>query len=173
MGNPDNHAGGACAIFALPYVVSVPVVTLPHYIGLDLPSYATPGAACLDLVAALPLDDDGNAWPVVLRPGEAMAVPTGLRMAIPPGFELQVRPRSGLAMRNGITIANSPGTVDSDYRGEVFLTTRNVGKEAFTITRGMRLAQATIAPTWRIEWREVHALDETERGEGGFGSTGV
>jgi dUTP pyrophosphatase len=110
---------------------------------------------------------------VVLRPGDASPIPTGIRVAIPVGWELQIRPRSGLATRKGIDVANSPATVDSDYRGELFVAVRNLGKEAFTITRGMRIAQATIAPTWRIEWREVHDLDTTERGAGGFGSTGI
>jgi dUTP pyrophosphatase len=159
--------------FESPYIVSVPVVRLLHHIGLDMPAYATPGAACLDLVAALPMDDHGYARPVVLRPGDASPIPTGIRVAIPVGWELQIRPRSGLATRKGIDVANSPATVDSDYRGELFVAVRNLGKEAFTITRGMRIAQATIAPTWRIEWREVHDLDTTERGAGGFGSTGI
>ncbi len=146
--------------------VPVAVKRLPHGEGLPLPSYATEGAAGLDLIAAV-------TEPVVLAPGQRALVPTGLAIALPPGYELQVRPRSGLALKNGIVLPNSPGTVDEDYRGELQVIVMNAGSEPFTITRGMRIAQAVLAPVVRIAWREADVLPETARGEGGFGSTGV
>ncbi len=145
----------------------VAVVRLPHGADLPLPAYETAHAAGMDLRAAVPEGD-----PLVLQPGDRHAVPTGLAMAIPPGFEGQVRPRSGLALRNGVTCLNSPGTIDADYRGEVKVILINHGPEAFTIRRGDRIAQMLIAPVAQATWRETGSLDETARGQGGFGSTG-
>jgi dUTP pyrophosphatase len=144
----------------------VAVVRLPHAAGLDLPSYASAGAAAMDLVAAVDA-------PVVLEPGGRAAIPTGLMVALPAGHELQVRPRSGLALNQGVLVANAPGTVDEDYRGEIKVILLNAGAEPFAVVRGMRIAQAVLAPVTRILWREVPVLDETARGAGGFGSTGV
>jgi dUTP pyrophosphatase len=144
----------------------VAVVRLPHAAGLDLPSYASAGAAAMDLVAAVDA-------PVVLEPGGRAAIPTGLMVALPAGHELQVRPRSGLALNQGVLVANAPGTVDEDYRGEIKVILLNAGAEPFAVVRGMRIAQAVLAPVTRILWREVAVLDETARGAGGFGSTGV
>jgi dUTP pyrophosphatase len=144
----------------------IDVVRLPHAEGLPLPSYATEGAAGMDLLAAV-------MSPVVIPPGGRMLVPTGLRIAIPPGHELQVRPRSGLALKNGIVLPNSPGTIDEDYRGELGVIVLNAGDAPFTVERGMRIAQAVIAPVLRAAWREVSELPETARGAGGFGSTGT
>jgi dUTP pyrophosphatase len=145
---------------------TVAVVRLPHAEGLDLPGYASSGAAAMDLLAAV---DE----PVTLPPGGRAAVPTGLRVALPAGHELQIRPRSGLALNQGILVANAPGTIDEDYRGEIKIILMNGGAEPFVVTRGMRIAQAVLAPVTRIVWREVTLLDETARGAGGFGSTGV
>ena len=138
----------------------------PHGEGLPLPCYATAGAAGMDLLAAV-------EGPVVLAPGERVLVPTGLCVALPPGHELQIRPRSGLALRHGIVLPNSPGTIDEDYRGELKVIVMNAGAEAFTIERGMRVAQGVLAPVVRVAWVEVDVLDETARATGGFGSTGV
>ena len=149
-------------------LVDVSVQRLPHAQGLPLPRYETEGAAGMDLIAALP---DGE--PMVLQPGTRAMVPTGLAIALPQGFEAQVRPRSGLAAKNGVTVLNSPGTVDCDYRGEVKVILVNLGQEAFTIERGTRIAQMVIAPVTQARLREVEALDETARGAGGFGSTGT
>jgi dUTP pyrophosphatase len=146
--------------------VPVQVKRLPHSEGLPLPGYATPGAAGMDLLAAVQA-------PLVLQPGARTLVPTGLAIALPPGFELQVRPRSGLALKNGIVLPNSPGTVDEDYRGELQVIVMNAGTEPFIIERGMRIAQAVLAPVVRVAWTEVAELDETQRGAGGFGSTGT
>lgn len=143
----------------------IKVVRLPHGAGLPLPSYATPGAAGMDLLAAVQA-------PVVLPPGGRALIPTGIAVALPPGHELQVRPRSGLALRHGIVLPNAPGTIDEDYRGEVGVILLNAGSEPFTVERGMRIAQAVLAPVLRASWREVEALDGTARGGGGFGSTG-
>jgi dUTP pyrophosphatase len=145
----------------------IAVKRLPHGEGLPLPAYETANAAGMDLRAAVP-----EGEPLTLRPGDRHAVPTGLAMAIPPGFEGQVRPRSGLAFRHGVTCLNSPGTVDADYRGEVKVILVNLGPEAFIVRRGDRIAQLLIAPVVQATWRETDALDETARGEGGFGSTG-
>ena len=141
------------------------VVRLPHGIGLPLPAYATPGAAGCDLLAAV----DGA---VTLASGARALVPTGLLIAVPAGYELQIRPRSGLALKHGIMVANSPGTIDEDYRGELQVILLNAGTEPFVIERGMRIAQAVLAPVVRAEWVEVEALDATMRGTAGFGSTG-
>lgn len=148
--------------------VSVSVQRLPHGEGLALPRYETEGAAGMDLIAAVP-----EAEPLVLAPGARALVPTGLAIALPSGFEAQIRPRSGLAAKNGITCLNSPGTIDCDYRGEVKVILINHGPEAFTVTRGTRIAQMVIAPVTRAVLSEVASLDETERGVGGFGSTGT
>ena len=136
---------------------------LPHGEGLPLPSYATAGAAGLDVVAAESL---------TLAPGERRAVATGFALAIPPGFEVQVRPRSGLALKHGITCLNTPGTIDSDYRGEVKVILANLGEAPFEVVRGERIAQLVPAPVQRAAFREVAELSETSRGAGGFGSTG-
>jgi len=146
--------------------VEIQVVRLPHAEGLPLPSYATPGAAGMDLLAAV-------TEPLVVPPGGRTLVPTGLRIALPHGHELQVRPRSGLALKHGITMPNTPGTVDEDYRGELQVIVMNAGSEPFTIERGMRIAQGIVAPVVRGVWKEVEELPDTARGEGGFGSTGT
>lgn len=140
-------------------------VTLTGPVSVPLPSYATPGSAGMDLHAAL-------ERPVVLAPGERRLIPTGLRIAIPEGYEAQVRPRSGLALRQGIGMVNAPGTIDSDYRGEVGVLLINHGSEPVTLEPLERVGQLVFAPVTRAEWQLVEALDETERGEGGYGSTG-
>ncbi len=145
---------------------TIHVVRLPHAEGLPLPSYATAGAAGMDLQAAI-------AAPITLAPGARALVPTGLCIAIPGGYELQVRPRSGLALKNGIVLPNSPGTIDEDYRGELGVIVMNAGDQPFTVERGMRIAQAVLAPVTRASWAEVTDLPETARGAGGFGSTGT
>ncbi len=143
--------------------VGVQVKRLPHGEGLALPAYATDGAAGMDVLAAEDL---------TLAPGQRRAVATGLAVAIPQGFEIQVRPRSGLALKHGITVPNTPGTIDSDYRGEIKVIMINHGTEDFAIARGDRIAQLVLAPVTQAAWHEVRQLDATVRGEGGFGSTG-
>ncbi len=143
--------------------VFVEVKRLPHGEGLPLPAYATSGAAGMDVVSA----ED-----VVIAPGARHAVATGLAVAIPQGFEIQVRPRSGLALKHGITVPNTPGTIDSDYRGELKVILINLGNEPFTVQRGDRVAQLVLAPVVQAAWDEVAELDATDRGAGGFGSTG-
>ena len=143
--------------------VGVQVKRLPHGEGLPLPAYATAGAAGMDVVSA----ED-----VTLAPGARHAVATGLSMAIPHGYEIQVRPRSGLALKHGISVPNTPGTIDSDYRGELKVILINLGAEPFVIARGDRVAQLVLAPVVQAAWEEVAELDATTRGEGGFGSTG-
>lgn len=138
---------------------------MAHAQGLELPAYATDGAAGMDVLAAVEAD-------LVLLPGERVAVPTGLMMAVPAGHEMQVRARSGLALKEGLAVLNAPGTIDCDYRGEVKIILANLGATSFTITRGMRIAQLVLAPYVRAAWAEVADLDATVRGEGGFGSTG-
>jgi len=145
--------------------VQIQVARLPHAEGLPLPSYATEGAAGMDLLAAV-------TAPLTIPPGGRALVPTGLRIALPHGHELQVRPRSGLALKHGITVPNTPGTVDEDYRGELQVIVLNASAEPFTVERGMRIAQAVVAPVTRASWREVDTLPDTSRGTGGFGSTG-
>jgi len=145
--------------------VTVRVKRLPHAEGIDLPHYATPSSAGLDLRAAV---ED----PVTLMPGERKLIPTGLVLEIPEGYEGQVRPRSGLAVRHGVTVLNSPGTIDADYRGEVKVILINLGEEPFTVRRGERIAQLIIAPVTRATLVEVEEVTATARGEGGFGSTG-
>lgn len=147
----------------LPDKVRVAVRRLPHGEGLDLPRYATEGAAGMDV---------HSAEAVTLEPGERHAVATGFSVAIPPGYEIQVRPRSGLALKHGISVPNTPGTIDSDYRGELKVILINHGAKPFAIHRGDRIAQLVLAPVTLAEWDEVDALDQTERGAGGFGSTG-
>ena len=147
-------------------VAEIRVVRLPHAAGLPLPAYATAGAAGLDLLAAI-------GEPLVIAPGERALVPTGLLVAVPAGHELQVRPRSGLALRHGLILPNSPGTIDEDYRGEIQVIVMNLGAAPFTVERGARIAQAVLAPVTRALFREVDALDETARGAAGFGSTGI
>jgi dUTP pyrophosphatase len=140
---------------------------LPHGEGLALPAYETAGAAGMDLRAAVPHNE-----PISLIPGAREAVPTGLLLEIPDGFEGQVRPRSGLALKHGVTCLNSPGTIDSDYRGEVKVILANLGDEDFLVTRGMRIAQLVIAPVTRVQIVETAEASRTARGSGGFGSTG-
>lgn len=144
------------------------LVRLENGIGLNLPCYETSGAAGMDICAAVP-----ESEPVTLRPGERSLIPTGYIFEIPFGFEAQVRPRSGLAIKNGITCLNTPGTIDSDYRGEVKVILINLGQEDFVITRGMRIAQIILAPVTQMSVVEVTSVTETQRGAGGFGSTGV
>jgi dUTP pyrophosphatase len=144
--------------------ITISITRLPHGADLPFPSYATDGAAGMDVVAAEDL---------TLAPGARHAVATGFAMAIPEGYEVQVRPRSGLALKHGITCLNTPGTIDSDYRGEVKVILANLGAEPFPIKRGDRIAQLVPAPVQRAIFAEVASLDETERGAGGFGSTGV
>ena len=143
--------------------VGVQIKRLPHGHGLDLPAYATEGAAGMDVL---------SAESVTLKPGQRHAVATGLAMAIPHGYEIQVRPRSGLALKHGITVPNTPGTIDSDYRGELKVILINHGADDFAIARGDRIAQLVLAPVTQATFEEVDELDETTRGEGGFGSTG-
>ena len=143
--------------------VAVRIKRLPHGQGLALPAYATQGAAGMDVLAA----ED-----VTLAPGGRHAVATGFSVAIPPGYEIQVRPRSGLALKHGISVPNAPGTIDSDYRGELKVIMINHGAEPFAIARGDRIAQLVLAPITQAAWNEVAELDDTERGAGGFGSTG-
>ena len=143
--------------------VVVEIKRLPHGEGLDLPAYASAGAAGMDVLAA---------EQVTLEPGRRHAVATGLSVAIPAGYEIQVRPRSGLAFKHGISVPNAPGTIDSDYRGELKVILINHGTEAFAVARGDRIAQLVLAPVTRAVWSEVEELDETARGTGGFGSTG-
>lgn len=146
--------------------VPVRITRLPHGADLPLPAYETAGAAGMDLRAAVDA-------PVTLAPGERAAVPTGIAIALPAGYEAQVRARSGLARRHGIAMVNAPGTVDSDYRGELQVLLVNLGEEPFTVARGDRIAQMVVAPVVRVAWDEVGSLDTTARGAGGFGSTGV
>jgi dUTP pyrophosphatase len=148
--------------------LNVAVVRLAHGADLPLPDYATAGAAGLDLIAALP-----EAEPLVLPPLGRAAVPTGLAIALPDGFEAQVRPRSGLALKNGLTVLNAPGTVDADYRGEIKVILVNLGSEPVTLARGQRIAQLVVAPVTRVSLIESGDLQKTTRGSGGFGSTGL
>ncbi len=141
---------------------------LPHSAGLPLPGYQSEDAAGFDLAAAVP-----EGVPVVLPPGARMLIPTGLAFVLERGFEAQIRPRSGLALKHGISVLNTPGTIDADYRGEVQVLLVNLGRVPFEITRGMRIAQCIVAPVTRVAITEIAALDETARGAGGFGSTGT
>jgi dUTP pyrophosphatase len=166
-----THQDRAADIAANPASGLVPellILPLPHAGGLGLPAYETSGAAGMDLRAAV-----GEDSPVELAPGARAAIPTGLVMEIPQGFEGQVRPRSGLALKSGITCLNTPGTIDSDYRGEVKVILANLGAEPFTVTRGMRIAQMVIAPVVQARIRLADSVSGSERGGGGFGSTGT
>jgi dUTP pyrophosphatase len=147
-------------------IMTVPLQRLAHALDLPAPAYASAHAAGIDLLAAV-------AESLTLAPGTRAQVPTGIAIALPEGFEAQVRPRSGLAARHGVTVLNSPGTVDADYRGEIAVVLINLGEEAFRIERGMRIAQLVVAPVMRIRWSEAGQLSSTERAGGGFGSTGT
>jgi dUTP pyrophosphatase len=144
----------------------VPIVRLPHGADLDLPGYATEHAAGLDLMAAV-------SEPMFIAPGKRAMVPTGIAIALPVGFEAQVRPRSGLAAKHGVTVLNSPGTIDADYRGEIKVILINFGEIDFCVEPKSRIAQLIVAPVMQIRWDEVDSLPETARGDGGFGSTGL
>ncbi len=146
--------------------MNVDLKILDHAKGLDIPAYATEGSAGVDLKAAT----DGT---IVISPMERKLIPTGLSMAIPDGYEAQIRPRSGLAFKNGITVLNTPGTIDSDYRGEVKVLLINLGNEDFVLERGMRIAQLVVKKYERIQWNVVESLDSTSRAGGGYGSTGI
>jgi len=145
--------------------VSVDIVVEPHGEGLDLPAYETDQSAGMDLRAAI-------EEPISVPPGERLLIPTGIRIGLPSHTEAQIRPRSGLAIRHGISMVNSPGTIDSDYRGEIKVILINHGQESFVIKRGDRIAQMVVAPILQAEWNRVDSLDDTERGAGGFGHTG-
>jgi len=147
-------------------MLKVAIKRFPHYQGLELPCYATAAAAGMDLLAAV-------EEAVSIPPGERFLIPTGIAIALPSGYEAQVRPRSGLAIKNGISLVNSPGTIDADYRGEIKVILINHGEESFTVSRGMRIAQMVVAPVIQATWQEVSDLEDTKRGEGGFGHTGV
>ncbi|MBO6917126.1 MAG: dUTP diphosphatase [Rhizobiaceae bacterium] len=149
-------------------VPTINILRLDHADGLELPSYETDGSAGMDIRAAVSGDES-----LILSPNQRALVPTGLVFEIPKGFEVQIRPRSGLAFKNGITCLNTPGTIDSDYRGEIKVLLINLGAEEFEITRGMRVAQMIVAPVTQAQLNEVSELGDTERGAGGFGSTGV
>lgn len=144
------------------------IVRLPHGADLPLPAYQSALAAGLDLLAAVPADA-----PVEIAPGHRALLPTGIAIALPEGCEAQVRPRSGLALRHGVTVLNTPGTIDADYRGEIQIILVNLGTESFVINRGMRIAQLVIAPISHVKLVETTSLDSTERSVGGFGSTGA
>ena len=145
--------------------ITINVKRLPHAEGSALPAYQSAGAAGMDIMAAL-------AEPVYLAPGVRTAIPTGLSMSVPAGYEAQIRPRSGLAFRHGLTVVNAPGTIDSDYRGEIKILLINLGAETIEISHGMRIAQMVIAPVVQASLQEVDSLSDTDRGAGGFGSTG-
>jgi dUTP pyrophosphatase len=145
--------------------IEIKVVRLDHAADLPLPDYASPGAAGADLYCA-------EVYPIVLKPGERRAVPTGLVIGLPSGYEAQVRPRSGLAAADGVTVVNAPGTIDSDYRGEVKVLLVNLGNEAVTLRRGDRIAQIVVSPVYQATFVAVEELEPTTRGDGGFGSTG-
>ena len=146
--------------------LKVSISQLLHAKGLSLPKYGTEHSAGMDLEAAIDT-------PVTIKPGERAIVPTGIAIALPAGYEAQIRPRSGLAAKNGVTVLNTPGTIDADYRGEVKVILTNLGTETFTVERGMRIAQMIVAAYNRVDWDVVETLDETARGAGGFGSTGT
>ncbi len=148
--------------------VRVGLMLLPHGADLPWPSYQTKGAAGVDLMAAVAADTD-----VILDPGERALIPTGIAIALPQGFEAQVRPRSGLALRNGVTVLNAPGTIDADYRGELQVLLVNMGLDTVRIARGDRIAQLVVAPVVQAEFTSMSSLDVTARGDGGFGSTGM
>ncbi len=145
--------------------IQLQIKTLAHFEGLPLPQYQTEGASGIDLLAAC-------QTPVTLSPGDRVLIPTGIILSLPPGFEAQIRPRSGLAIKHGITLLNTPGTIDSDYRGEIQIILINHAKESFTVTRGMRIAQMVLAEVVKAKLEAVDNLDGTRRGSGGFGHTG-
>jgi dUTP pyrophosphatase len=146
--------------------VEVAIQRLEHGADLPLPAYETAGSAGLDLLAAVAAD-------LIIQSGQRELVPSGIAIALPAGYEAQIRPRSGLAAKHGITLLNAPGTIDADYRGEIKVILANLGADAFTVTRGMRIAQMVVAPVSRVVWSAAETLDETARGAGGFGSTGT
>ena len=146
--------------------VAVDIMRLPHGADLPLPEYGTPDSAGVDLLAAVSED-------VSLAPGERTLIPTGIALSLPRGYEAQIRPRSGLALKNGLTLLNTPGTIDADYRGEIGIILANLGQESFVVERGMRIAQMVVAPVSQVSWNMVESLDDSERGAGGFGSTGT
>ena len=148
--------------------VEVKIKQLPHAEGLELPSYQTEGSSGMDILAAVP-----EGEPLILKPGERQLVPTGLQVDIPLDYEIQIRPRSGLAIKQGITALNTPGTIDADYRGEIKIILINLGQENVVINRGMRIAQMVLSPVSKLKWRLEDKLSETTRNSGGFGSTGV
>jgi dUTP diphosphatase len=148
-------------------ILNLRIARLPHGADLPLPAYQSAFAAGLDLYAAVPADA-----PIVLAPGAQATIPTGITLALPPGTEGQVRPRSGLAARHGVTVLNTPGTIDADYRGEVAVVLINHGQASFEVARGMRIAQLVVAPILRVTVSEVEHLEDTDRGSGGFGATG-
>jgi len=150
----------------MPDKVKIALTPMEHAVGLQLPTYATEQSAGMDLTAAL-------EEAIEIGAGERMLIPTGLSIALPEGYEAQVRPRSGLALKHGVTVLNSPGTIDADYRGEIGVILANLGQEPFTVERGMRVAQMVIAKHATVEWEVAEELSETERGSGGFGSTGT
>ncbi|MCH2546111.1 MAG: dUTP diphosphatase [Alphaproteobacteria bacterium] len=146
--------------------IKTAITRLDHAADLSLPHYATPQSAGCDLAAAI-------NTPITLQFGERALVPTGLKIMLPENYEAQVRPRSGLALKHGVTVLNTPGTIDADYRGEIGVILVNFGQEAFTVTRGMRIAQIVVAPVVQTQWQETSTLQKTSRDEGGFGSTGM
>ena len=148
------------------YITTLKLRLLPHHQGLPLPAYQSDGAAGMDLAAAIDQE-------IILTPGGRTLVPTGLAIELQPGYEAQIRPRSGLANKHGVTVLNSPGTIDSDYRGEIQVILINHGREAFTISRGMRVAQMVIAPVTQAQIVVSDSLSDSERGEGGFGHSGL
>ncbi|MBU9888853.1 MAG: dUTP diphosphatase [Candidatus Omnitrophica bacterium] len=158
-------AAGAGPVVEVKETLTVRVKTLPHFEGLPLPRYMTEGASGVDLLAACEA-------PVLIQPGDRALVPTGIVISLPQGTEAQIRPRSGLAMKHGITLLNTPGTIDADYRGEIQVIMINCGKEPFTVARGMRIAQMVFAPVVKAMLDAVDTLDDTCRGAGGFGHTG-
>jgi dUTP pyrophosphatase len=147
-------------------MTTIPIVRMPHAAHMELPAYATEHAAGMDLMAAI-------AEPVTIEPGKRAMIPTGIAIALPVGFEAQVRPRSGLAAKHGVTILNSPGTIDADYRGEINAILVNFGDTAFTVEPNSRIAQLIVAPVTQVRWETAESLTETARGAGGFGSTGL
>ena len=146
--------------------ITVRIKQLPHAEGLELPSYKTADAAGMDLTAAVDRD-------IILAPRQRALIPTGISVALPPGYEWQIRPRSGLAFKYGISLPNTPATIDADYRGEIKVILLNHGDTDFVVSRGMRIAQAVLVPVWRAVFKTVGTLDDTDRGTGGFGSTGI
>ena len=146
--------------------VAVDIMRLPHGADLPLPEYATLDSAGVDLLAAVSED-------VSIAPGERTLISTGIALSLPRGYEAQIRPRSGLALKNGLTLLNTPGTIDADYRGEIGIILANLGQESFVVERGMRIAQMVVAPVSQVSWNAVESLGDSERGVGGFGSTGT